>query len=71
MYQNEKPASQEQFSKCNFSYDCKNDELDMLVNVSYLKHITHLMYNSIVLVLRLEQMKTTVYLLYNSVAEGT
>lgn len=54
IHQNEKPASQEQFSKCNFSYDCKNDELDMPVNVSYLKHITHFMYNSIVLVLCLE-----------------
>ena len=45
------------------SMTVKNDEPDMLVNVSYLKLITHFLYNSTVLILCLEHMKTTVYLL--------
>lgn len=49
----------------------KNDEADVLVNVSYLKLIIHFMYNRIVLILCLEQLKTRIHLLCNPEVVGT
>lgn len=49
----------------------KNYEPDMPVNVSYLKLIIHFMYNKSVLILCLEQLKTRIHLLCNSVVVGT
>jgi len=49
----------------------KNDKPDKLVNVSYLKLIIHFMYNRIVFILCLEQLKTRIHLLCNSVVVCT